>query len=286
MRIYQPIFTDDLGIEVEHSNFYYHLDNAKADYPGAKVAVFESDEVKDPTFVDRRRIKISIIHDDSPLNPFEDWDCNYPLNSNDGHNYGKDYSNGDIDNYLLGKLSYEFVQENFDTLLDLVETSREEFDEDYPIGDFTEDERVDYLYDMLRDYITEENQHRANFCELFDIKHYFGTSKGYSQGDCVDVFICWTPEFGKLCGVPYESATVKAMESTFELYGQWAWGDVYGFNIEDEEDEDSIGSCFGFYGTNWEENGMLEAIMEDVPEGYTEEEIRDIIEDLEVKYRY
>jgi len=43
-----------------------------------------------------------------------------------------------------------------------------------------------------------------------------------------------------------------------ETYDQYLTGDVYGYIVSNEED-DHIHSCWGYFGHDWEENGLLEA---------------------------
>jgi hypothetical protein len=48
------------------------------------------------------------------------------------------------------------------------------------------------------------------------------------------------------------------LEGEVETYDQYLRNDIYGFQII--EDGEEIDSCYGFYGSNVEENGMLENI--------------------------
>lgn len=53
----------------------------------------------------------------------------------------------------------------------------------------------------------------------------------------------------------------RLLVSEVEVYDQYLRGDVYGFIIElDEEHEDS---CFGFFGADPEENGMLDHVPDE-----------------------
>jgi hypothetical protein len=47
------------------------------------------------------------------------------------------------------------------------------------------------------------------------------------------------------------------LKNEVETYDQFLTGDVYGYIISNEED-DHIDSCWGFFGHNWKENGLLE----------------------------
>lgn len=44
-----------------------------------------------------------------------------------------------------------------------------------------------------------------------------------------------------------------------KTYDQYLNGDVYGFTLEDENGEE-VDSCGGFYGTDWDKNGLLDSI--------------------------
>ncbi len=68
------------------------------------------------------------------------------------------------------------------------------------------------------------------------------------------------------------------LKGEVEIFDQYLTGDVYGFQVLDE---DVIDSCYGFYGLDFKTNGMLDHI--DI-EGKTEEEILKMLEQAEVEY--
>jgi hypothetical protein len=72
------------------------------------------------------------------------------------------------------------------------------------------------------------------------------------------------------------------LEGEVETYAQYLEGDIYGYVIEDEEGE-HIDSCYGFYGTDFVTNGMLDYIDHTLL-GVTEEEVVALLEDIEVDY--
>ena len=197
-------------------------------------------------------IEIEISNDSfSGINPFKDWDCCVPLIYDGGRNWGEDYSNGQILDYLRNYLTYNQVRRNQTKILKMIGFDVEE-ERGYAKADeidLTERIQDDYLYDWLNDGI----ENMETFCIEFDIKHYRGDSRGYSQGDYADVFMCWTPEFGEITGRDYKSMGKTDFEDGFKLFTNWAWGDVYAYNIEETED-----SCGGFYGDNHRESGLLE----------------------------
>lgn len=89
------------------------------------------------------------------------------------------------------------------------------------------------------------------------------TSRGYSQGDYSELLFVVTPAFIKKTGAPSIKDSAywrRGMESAGELYGAWAWGDIYGYSIE--FDGDSLSSCFGYYGSDFEESGLASAALD------------------------
>ena len=55
------------------------------------------------------------------------------------------------------------------------------------------------------------------------------------------------------------------MKSEIELFDQYINGEVYGFVIKDDEGE-VVDSCWGFYGTDFDTNGMKDYLPEDLHE--------------------
>jgi hypothetical protein len=51
------------------------------------------------------------------------------------------------------------------------------------------------------------------------------------------------------------------LEGEIETFDQYLRGDVYGFIIE--ENEEHVDSCWGFYGTDWDKNGIKDSIPEE-----------------------
>ena len=162
--------------------------------------------------INYRGYAIDIWQYKAPVHPLENWDWLFPaITSN---SYGTtDYSKGDILNYLVGYLSDDQLKSNI-----------------LFIGCDESDDLRDELYNLLDNDI----EAMAKYCEKFDIKHLYMTSTGYSQGDWIDVFICWTPEFEQTTGLEYKDVTESDMKGTFNLFGYWAWGDVYGYTVLDD----------------------------------------------------
>jgi hypothetical protein len=90
-------------------------------------------------------------------------------------------------------------------------------------------------------------------------------------------------EFG---GVRVSSKKRVKIESIIEAevktYTQYVEGEVYGFQIVDEDDE-VIDSCYGFYGTDFATNGMLDYIDHELL-GVAEGGVVALLEEAEIEY--
>jgi hypothetical protein len=84
-------------------------------------------------------------------------------------------------------------------------------------------------------------------------------SWGCCQGDWARVFVLITREWAEVVGAPRDSWERQA-KGTFDLHSHWLWGDVYGavriLDPKGAEVDDS--SCWGFYGPDHEENGLMD----------------------------
>lgn len=87
---------------------------------------------------------------------------------------------------------------------------------------------------------------------------------------------------GKILTKKLKEKVVSILENEVSTYSQYLEGDVYGFIIEDEEGE-QLDSCFGFYGTDFSINGMLEYIDASLL-GVEEGEVIALLEDADIEY--
>ena len=188
-----------------------------------------------------RNFEIEIHHDQDAQNPWESWDGCAPLMTKGARNFEKDYSDGEIQTYLKSLLVFGNGKMSLDDLIEL--TAFEflpYFDEDYPTEDYTEQERWDAAVDEIE--WTFDNM--ETICDAFGIPCLKSSVKGSCQGDYYDVFLCFTSEFAKVTGLSEEECIKNdVLEGGRELYENWAFGSVYGYNIQDGE----VGSCWGFY---------------------------------------
>lgn len=184
---------------------------------------------------------IEITHDDYPTNPFKEWDCEPPVMYRNGEGT-TDFSHGAIERFMYDFLTDNQLIYHQESIFDILNETG--FD-----GDESREEKIDYL----REAISEANlSEKAKILEKFKVPHCFGCSRGYSQSDWADVLIIPTPDYIEATGVNKNNLWEIA-ESTFKLFGYWAWGDVYSYYIPETGD-----SCSGFFGDNHEESGLME----------------------------
>lgn len=87
---------------------------------------------------------------------------------------------------------------------------------------------------------------------------------------------------GKIVTKKLRERVSGILEGEVETYTQYLEGEIYGFQIVDEEGE-VVDSCYGFYGTDFLTNGMLDYIDADLL-GVSEEEVKDLLDNVEVEY--
>jgi hypothetical protein len=91
-------------------------------------------------------------------------------------------------------------------------------------------------------------------------------------------------EYGKkILTKAIRERVLQYMDGEIKTYNQYLQGDVYGFQIEDE-DGTHLDSCYGFYGTDWKDNGMLSHIDNSMLNDATDEEIIEMLDAVEIEY--
>jgi len=217
--------------------------------------------------IKERKLKLSIFHDVDACNPFEEFDGNAPLMFDSyAHSNEQDYSKGSIHEYVKEQATRGKIlrhQKELERILEL----------DFKMmrqNEFTTEDLInETLYEIGRANVEE----LAVTCELLKVKYLNYTSRGYSQGDSANVLIVLTDEFFNETGCKKRDSK-KIIDGAKELFNAWAWGDVYGFSVIEvttckccnNDEENVIDSCGGFYGDNFEENGMLEYLPEELHE--------------------
>jgi len=222
--------------------------------------------------IEYKNCKILIHQDETPENPFESWDCEPPLLTYYGGRHGYFKAYGEIEDlrdiiaiipdscFERGermKLFKEYISDRFTRF-----TLREFAGDIQSNGSFKDafcSILVEYFNDTPSNWrnATEWMELAESLLSLAGITCYQGQSNGYSQGDSTLVLAIATPNWLKTSGVAKRNES-SAMKCAFDLYSAWAWGDVYGYTLEDENGDELIDSCWGFYGSDHQESGLLE----------------------------
>jgi hypothetical protein len=84
---------------------------------------------------------------------------------------------------------------------------------------------------------------------------------GYSQGDSVLGLLVATPAWIEAMGIDPKRPLADDLTGQADIFGAWAFGECYGFVIESPDGE-SLDSCWGFIGSDFEKSGLAEAATE------------------------
>jgi hypothetical protein len=227
-------------------------------------------------------ITINIHQDEGPENPFEAWDCEPPLATYYGgrHGYFKAYQGapetwGEIlallpDSCFERGKRVEFVKQ-------FLNASLRECIEETKVWGGGYDTSSYALREVFSQFLSDQcgatPSGWSDAVEWFEaaeailnwggITAVYEQSTGYSQGDVTLCLAIATPAWVQMVGAPPETHKAQ-MESAIELYGQWAWGDVYGYTCEDENGEDVGHGCWGFYGSDHDKSGLLESAQSEI----------------------
>lgn len=236
---------------------------------------------------------VTIETDDSPENPFEAWDCEPPLLTYYGGRHGdfKSY-NGPKSLFeiidLIPWSSAEHEQAYPGTLFDgrrTISPDPSPFERGRRVQTIKKylDVTLREMADVSRDY----SSFRLAFAEVLTqqlgatpqgwlgAQQWFETAesllkeagipclfqepRGYNQGDVTLCLVILTDEWLKKTGADRDNAK-EICQATIDLYSAWAWGDVYGVSEITDPDGNELedGSCWGFYGSDHEESGLLD----------------------------
>ena len=221
---------------------------------------------------------IRAVRDDSPESPWDAWDGQPPLIVY----YDRSLEEkGDVPN-PLADMSDSFIARNWRALCKIF----------YQSPDSAREYKLHYGYERiadakreLLDELLEEikpsrySGHAGDYmtalgelCELRGWPSLSTSSHGYCQRAYAELLLIFSPAYAKEIGAAWpRSAKAKAearkrLESDAKLWGAWAWGDVYGFVIESDDESplpsDVIDSCWGFYGDDFAWSGLAEAAAE------------------------
>jgi len=195
-------------------------------------------------------VDVEIWHDDYTQNPYDDCDGMAPAIWY--YDSFREYGEYDLESPLEGLN----VSRHWRAICDALGICPTEHDKaarltkrDYPRDDMAEIRRElfqDALADMRGnswgracDYLDA----LAALWRLRGVQADTFQSNGYSPGDSSRGLIVHHPEWLKAMGMtPGKYDVEKDMQCDVKTYGAWAWGDVYGFTVDD----DSCGGVYGF----------------------------------------
>jgi len=88
---------------------------------------------------------------------------------------------------------------------------------------------------------------------------------------------------GKKVTKKLKERILNYLNSEVETYNEYIEGNVYGFQIVDE-DENIVDSCYGFFGREFETNGMAEHIDLELLGIENKEQLLEVLESAEIEY--
>lgn len=200
-------------------------------------------------------IKIFNDEDGQHLDPYKNGDGMFPMLVNAGRGSNHDY----LDAGGVFIPSVNQYRRHKRALLKAVGFTDEG---DYETAQQVYDDVCDTIGELVRSYSLDELEAIG---KILGIPCYKRTLRGYSQSDWADVLVVWTPEFAKTTGMTKKQALAdggKEMLMNAKIWGAWAWGDIFGFEITDHNGKEfSDNSCRGFVEPNtWppEKMGVVE----------------------------
>lgn len=210
---------------------------------------------------DYRDYTIQLRVDEDPPNPWEEWDCEPPiavLSFGYHRSHITTYGDQDVIREVLAHWSPEKLWANRKQVIDIIGASRDEAAR--TLWDYREPGNPSYTMDLFGEFVdetlTDSYLSKSDLLEavaalyrLAGIPAGVKASCGHSQGHYAEVLVVLTPEWCKRVGYPVnddpDEPTIKA---AVNLWGNWAWGNVYGYTVIDPDGEDTGMSCWGYYG--------------------------------------
>lgn len=217
--------------------------------------------------------RIRAVQDSDAENPWNAWDCQAPLLVLSDRSI-QEY--GDIPN-PIGQMRGSFIARNWKALAAIFDQSADaarEYKTDWEydrIADARRDLLEEWLSDAKGGSLSDYMNINESLFALMGWPVYLTTSRGYSQSDWAELLLVYTPAHALACGIKFprsakaKAAAVKSLEADAKLWGNWAWGNVYGAVIDAWEGGESDGrlvehaieSCWGFYGDP-DESGLAD----------------------------
>lgn len=219
-----------------------------------------------------RGFTIKALQDSDAPNPFADWDCEPPI----AVYYDRSLTEyGDCGGMLdpLSGLSDSWINRRWKEAAQAIGCDLSAMVAD--VADRAQGERVadvrrDYLETALSD--AQPSHYGGNAGDYFEsvaklwnmrgVAAVADVTTGYCQGDYADVLCVALPAWAEKVGAPRSSHKAQ-IDYAVKLYGYWAWGDCYGWEIV-SPDGDELDSCWGYYGEDHGESGLADAARDSI----------------------
>jgi len=193
---------------------------------------------------------INIMPDTDAQNPFDDWDCEPPLAVHSGQSRGiTEYAVGNGNANSVPALTRSQIVANLSAILSMLEV-RSAFA--FRGMGYTDCPIEDAINDQLSEYVDDQgDSDRLDvLCDLYvmvGIPVVVKDVRGHCQGDWAKVLAVATPEFQEACGNSADFDWIASLEASIQLFEDWAFGNVYGYEVLDADNE-HVDSCWGFFG--------------------------------------
>ena len=197
---------------------------------------------------DYKGFEIEIIYDDFPSNPLEDWDHlgTFAFTGSNYRQYGKK-----ADGY----------NDRIDMLYGIADLS------------YTEEEWYEWACAYKNGFDPEEYL----LSKIAEHSFYYDDHDLFMYVSKDDVRKEWSVK--SRISSKVKGHVMSNLKETIEVAKAWADGEVFGYKIEDIEPYDS---CWGFYGTDFEDNGLMEYAKNAIDCHIADEEKKE----LEAKHRH
>lgn len=184
---------------------------------------------------------LSITQDDFAENPMEweqlgtilTWEDSYESPCRNDYSSPEEF----VDDYL-GEDSYEKIENNSNSLVDFMKDIQNKFD------------KKGYLI-----YPVTRFEHSL-------VEYYIGLGGGFDSG-LIGFAIVSKDEVRQMYNTKdiYKSTVQADFSQQLEIYTDYVNGEVYCFSLMDME-QNVIDNCSGFYGTEFDKNGLMQTVNE------------------------
>ncbi len=194
-------------------------------------------------------LTINIMYDDQPQNPFEDWDCEPPLAVYSDRNI-TEYATGYGEVNTVPTLTRSQIIANKSEILSMLDAPS--FFHAVDRNDLANYSIEDIINGRISEYVDDlGNSDRLDvLCDLYNMAGMPAVCsdvRGSCQGDWAKVLAVATPEFQEACGNGSDFDWIESLKGSIQLFEDWAFGNVYGYEVLDAEGE-CVDSCWGYYG--------------------------------------